>query len=78
MCMCIRVHVRGEDNVWIVKPWNLGRGMDIHITDNLCQVIRLAQAGPKVRTRLVVHYLGMIHSHVQVHVSVLYSTLCYI
>ena len=39
---------RGKDNTWILKPWNLGRGMDIHITRNLCQVIRLAQAGPKV------------------------------
>ena len=39
---------RGEENTWILKPWNLGRGMDIHITDNLLQIICLAQAGPKV------------------------------
>ena len=40
---------RQEENIWIIKPWNLGRGLDIHITDNLMQIIRLGQAGPKVR-----------------------------
>ena len=39
---------REEDNVWIVKPWNLGRGLDIHITDNLVKIVRLSQASPKV------------------------------
>ena len=42
-----------HDNTWIIKPWNLGRGMDIHITRNLIQVIRLSQASPKVSLRLV-------------------------
>ena len=40
---------REEDNVWIIKPWNLGRGLDIHITDDLVKIVRHSQASPKVR-----------------------------
>ena len=39
-----------SDNTWIIKPWNLGRGMDTHITQNLVQVIRLVNTIPKVST----------------------------
>ena len=39
---------RGAEALWIVKPWNLGRSLDIHITDKISKIIRLAQAGPKV------------------------------
>lgn len=43
----LRQH-RGEDNHWICKPWNLARGLDTHITNNLDYIIRLREGTPKV------------------------------
>ncbi|KAF7693804.1 hypothetical protein HF521_007557 [Silurus meridionalis] len=39
---------RGEDNHWICKPWNLARGLDTHITNNLDYIVRQRESTPKV------------------------------
>lgn len=43
----------GLDNHYIVKPFNLARSLDMSITSDLSQIIRLSQTGPKLAQKYV-------------------------
>ncbi|KAF6032835.1 TTLL12 [Bugula neritina] len=44
---------RGEDNLWIAKPWNLGRGIGHVITGNINHLVRLPETGPYIAMKYI-------------------------
>lgn len=46
----------GLDNHWIVKPWNLARGLDMHISKSLPQILKQSLTGvPKIVQKYLHH-----------------------
>ena len=39
---------QGLDNHWIVKPWNLARGLDTHVSKSLSHILKQVFTGPKI------------------------------
>ena len=47
---------QGLDNHWIVKPWNLARGLDMHVSKSLSQILKHSLAGvPKIVQKYLHH-----------------------
>lgn len=44
---------RAEENSWILKPVNMARSMDTHVTTQLDAIIRMVETGPKIAQKYI-------------------------
>ena len=44
---------KGLENTWIVKPSNMARSIDTWVTNNVEQVCRLMETGPKIAQKYI-------------------------
>ena len=50
---------KGYENMWILKPINMSRSMDMLITDNIKEIIRAVETGPKICQKYICNPLLM-------------------
>lgn len=48
-----RKKLNNEDNVWIVKPWNLSRSMNMTVSDDYTALLKASLPGPKICSKYV-------------------------
>ena len=59
-------HDQHIDNIWVIKPVNLARGLDTIVTSNLDQILKVMEAGPKIAQKYIEHpllYKGKKHDY---------------